>query len=425
MNLRVVGCTHHEANLDVRQRLAFDRAEAATALADWQSLFPNTELVLLCTCNRVELYAAAAKRGDAPDPEKLIEALIGARQLSRKVVASEWLSLIDSAVVEHLFRVAASLESMVIGESQILAQVKQAYRVAQETGVSGPLMHELFQSALHTAKRVSGESSLHKHRVSIPSVAIAELASSVFETFDDKHVLVIGAGKMADETLRYLREAGQARIHVVNRSRERGESLAKKWAGQFHPWKNLWDQLSLADLAISTSGASESIVSAVDFRAHVVPRRHQRPMFILDLALPRDFDPAVGDALGVYLYSLDDLDRACQRNREARAAELPVAERIIAEEAGKFLAQLRHRASVPVITGLRAGLERPKSSELERLFQRLPHLDEQEKREIQQFADRLVNKMLHPPLESLRDASRNGNPHGLLDALRRLFKLED
>jgi glutamyl-tRNA reductase len=283
----------------------------------------------------------------------------------------------------------------------------------------------VFQSALRTAKRVAGETSLHQHRVSIPSVAIVDLASCVFESFDGKHVLVLGAGEMAEETLRYLQTDGKPRVHVVNRSVERGQKLAKCFDGVFHPWEELWDQLVLADLVISTTAASEPIVSAVNFVKHVEPRRHQRPLFLLDLAVPRDFSPEVGNLIGVYLYSLDDLTEACQRNQAARAAEMPAAEKIVAQETERFLSEISHRATAPVISGFRRGMHEPKQAELERLFHKLPQLDENSREEIEQFADRLVNKMLHPPLESLRHASQNGTHHGLLDALKRLFKLEE
>jgi glutamyl-tRNA reductase len=282
----------------------------------------------------------------------------------------------------------------------------------------------LFQSALRTAKRVTGETSLHKHRVSLPSVAIAELAYSVFETFDDKHVLVLGAGEMAEETLRYLRDQGTSHVHVLNRSRERGEELACRWGGEYHPWADLWIELARADLAISATAADEPVVTAHDFEKFVAPHRHQRPLFVLDLAVPRDFEPAVGDALGVYLYSLDDLEAACERNRAARAAALPAAEKIIVQETKRFLADANVRATAPVITSLREEFERPKSAELERLFRRLPELDDAMRQEIEQFADRLVKKMLHPPLESLRDASADGSHHGLIEAIKRLFRLE-
>ncbi|MCH2113413.1 MAG: glutamyl-tRNA reductase [Pirellulales bacterium] len=425
MNLQMIGCSHRDATLGIRQQLAFNAQRAREALAAWQSQFPHIELALISTCNRVELYAAATSEDDAPTADELRGALLDFRQIPRQDIEGQLVALTGWDVVRHLYRVAASLDSMVVGEPQILSQVKQAYQRAQEIGCAGPLLHELFQSALRTAKRVAGETSLHKHRVSLPSVAIADLAACVFETFDDKHVLVIGAGETADETLRYLRDAGQAQIHVVNRSDKRGQELAHKWSGTYHPWEQLWDQLVLADLAISTTSADERIVSANDFGQLVAPGRHQRPLFILDLAVPRDFEPRVGDSLGVYLYSLDDLDRACEQNRKARTAQVPSAERIVDQETGRFLAEINRRATAPVISGLREGFERPKAAELNRLFRRLPDLDATAKREIEQFADRLVNKMLHPPLESLRDAAKNGTPHGLLDAIKRLFHLED
>jgi glutamyl-tRNA reductase len=425
MNLRMVGCTHHEANLDLRQLLAFGPDEIADALRAWQARFPLAELVLVSTCNRVELYAAAPDAESLPAAEELADALLSSRNVSPQQLEGHLTTLTDHDVVRHVYRVASSLESMVIGEPQILAQVKQAYQAAIEAGAAGPLLHEVFQSALRTAKRVASETSLHKHRVSIPSLAIAELASCVFESFDGKQVLVLGAGEMAVETLRYLQKAGQPQIHVVNRHAQRGQQLAEKCRGIFHPWDDLWDQLVLADLVISTTAAGEPIVSAEDFAKRVEPRRHQRPLFILDLAVPRDFSPAVGAALGVFLYSLDDLSQACQRNLAVRAAELPAAENIVAEETDRFVVDALHRATAPVISGLRRGLHEPKQAELERLFRKLPQLDDRARAEIKQFADRLVNKMLHPPLESLRDASQNGTHPGLLEALKRLFKIED
>jgi glutamyl-tRNA reductase len=425
MNLRMVGCTHRDAQLDVRQLLAFGTKEIVAALQSWQMRLPLAQMVLLSTCNRVELYAAAADSESLPTADELVEALLAFRNVSKDQFEGRLTTLADREVVEHIYRVASSLESMVVGEPQILAQVKQAYQQANEAGTTGPLLHEVFQTALRTAKRVSGETSLHQHRVSIPSLAIVDLASCVFESFDGKHVLVLGAGEMAEETLRYLRDQGTPRIHVVNRSAERGQRLAEEWDGDFHPWDELWDQLVLADLVISTTAADEPIVTAATFVEHVEPRRHQRPWFVLDMAVPRDFSPDVGKLLGVYLYSLDDLTEACQRNQAARAEELPAAEKIIDEETTRFVAEASHRATAPVISGLRRGMHEPKRVELERLFHKLPQLDESARGEIERFADRLVNKMLHPPLESLRHASQNGTHHGLLDALKRLFKLEE
>jgi glutamyl-tRNA reductase len=420
MNLLMVGCTHHDTGLEVRQKLAFDSSQTVEALGQWQTRFPEAELVLLSTCNRVELYAVGV-----PNAQELIDAILDYQKVPADQVEGLMITRSDREVVKYLYRVATSLDSMVVGEPQILSQVKQAYQSAQVVGTAGPLLHDLFQSALRTAKRVTGETSLHKHRVSIPSIAVSDLASCVFETFDGKHALVIGAGEMADETLRYLGDAGDAHIHVINRDAQRGRKLAEKWGGQYHGWDELWEQLTAADLTISTTAATEPIVTAANFEKKVAPGRFQRPLFILDLAVPRDFEPQVGNSLGVYLYSLDDLTKACEQNRAARAAELPAVEKIVDRETKRFVVEMHHRATAPVITGLREGFQRPKNAELERLFNKLPNLDDQSRKEIEQFAERLVNKMLHPPLESLRNASKNGTPHSLLEALRSLFKLEN
>ena len=185
------------------------------------------------------------------------------------------------------------------------------------------------------------------------------------------------------------------------------------------------DQLVEADVVVSTTGADRPVVTLLDYQQNVARRRYQRPLFILDLAMPRDFDPAISDELGVFLYGIDDLREACERNRRAREGALPAAEQIIDEEVRLFVAETRHRASVPVIARFRQSLESVQAAELDRLYDRLPELDDRSRKEIHQFADRLVAKMLHPPLESLRDESRNGSPHGLLEALQRLFQLKE
>lgn len=422
MNLRMVGCSHHGAGVDVRQQLAFGDSQSEDALVKWQRQFPDAELALLSTCNRVELYAA----GDAPPIEsELVDALLGYHGTTADRARRHITTLVDREAIVHLFRVAASLDSMVVGEPQILAQVKQAYQRAADVGSAGPRLHELFRGAVQAARRVHNETRLHNHRVSIPSVAIADFASRIFERLDDKRVLIVGAGKMADETLRYLREAGARQIYVVNRDPERGRRLANRWTGTFVAWPHLWPELAAADLVVSTTAAPEPVVTAADFSQFVAPRRQQRPLFILDLAAPRDFETSVGDELGVYLYSLDDLAVACERNRQARAHELPAAESIVQAEVESYLSDVRRRVAAPVISRLRQGMDEIKDAELARLFGKLDSLSAEDQAQIAQFADRLVGKLLHPPLESLRDASEEGPPHGLIEALKRLFRLED
>jgi glutamyl-tRNA reductase len=421
----MVGCNHRQSSLAVRERLAFSPAQTLDALAAWRVTHPDSEAVLLSTCNRVELYAAADDPAAPLDTPLLVEHLANFHNVPIEELRGELVMLDNEAVVGHLFRVAASLDSMVVGEAQILSQVKQAYELACEIGSTGPVMHGFFQAALRVARRVASETPLHRHRVSVPSVAIADFAASIFERFDDKQVLVVGAGEMAQETLNYLADAGAKHITVLNRDFARAQALAAQWHGQSARWDELFQQLVLADLVVSTTGADRPVVAHEAYRRHVAPGRQQRPLFILDLAMPRDFEPAIRDELGVYLYGIDDLAEACERNRAARAAALPLAERIIEAETRDFIVESRHRATGPVIARFRAELEATQDAELSRLYERLPGLDERSRSEIKRFADRLVGKMLHPPLESLRDASRNGSPHGLLEALQRLFQLKD
>ncbi|MEX2140097.1 MAG: glutamyl-tRNA reductase [Pirellulales bacterium] len=424
MKLQMVGCSHHNAPLEIRERLAFNTEQAAAALARWRAEFPRTEAVLLSTCNRVEVYTATESDKEGPTHHEVAEFLAECHGLELVSVFDDLFEQSGEGMVRHLFTVAASLDSMVVGEPQILAQVKQAYQLAQQHQSAGPLTHEMFQAALRVAKRVAHETAINERRVSIPSVAVGDFARVIFERFDDKRVLVIGAGEMAEETLRYLHDAGARHITVINRSHERALSIAGQYGGRAAAWEDLDRLLVAADLVVSTTGAPEPIVTLPRYR-RIEADRFQRPIFILDLAVPRDFDPAIADCLGVYLYSVDDLATACERNRHERERELPKALRIVEEETQRFLAELHHRATGPIIQRLRQGWQSLRDQELRRLFNRLPELDEPSRAEIEQSFDRYVNKLLHPPLESLRDESRHGAPHGLLEALKRLFHLKD
>jgi glutamyl-tRNA reductase len=274
------------------------------------------------------------------------------------------------------------------------------------------------------AKRVATETAINERRVSIPSVAVSDFAKNIFERFDDKRIVVIGAGEMAEETLRYVIDEGGQHITVLNRSIERARLVADKFKGRALTWERLPEALVEADLIISTTGAEEPIVSLERFR-QIAPQRFQRDLFILDLAVPRDFDPRISDQLNVYLYSLDDLGEACERNRQQRDQEMPRAMAIVAEETDRFMVGLHHRATGPVIKRVREGWQGWRDEEVQRLFNRLPMLDDRARDEIRQSFDRLMNKLLHPPLEALRDESRDGVPHGLIDAFKRLFNLKD
>ncbi len=424
MKLQMIGCSHHHSSLAVRERLAFTPEESALALGQLRERYPLVETVLLSTCNRTEIYTAAGEGSVAPSHEEIAQFVADFHQLPIYEIFDDLLARTGEDAVRHLFTVAASLDSMVVGEPQILAQVKQAYEMAKQRDSAGPLTHGIFQSAARVAKRVATETKINQRRVSISSVAIGDFARDIFETFDDKKTLVIGAGEMGEETLRYLQSEGAHDVTVVNRNLQRAEQLAARWQGRAEPWDHLQQLLVDADLVISTTGASEPIVS-LDLFHHVEQSRYQRPLFVLDLAVPRDFDPAIGDCLGVYLYSIDDLQAACERNRRERDKELPAAIHIVEQETARFMTDWSQRSMAPIIKRLRDGWHQPKDDELRRLFNKLPELDDRAREEIGQSFDRLINKLLHPPIESLRSEAEKGPPHGLLDALKRLFQLKD
>ena len=424
MTLALVGGTHRTVPLALRERLAFTAEQAAEALARFRDRFPGREGVLLSTCNRVEFYAAGEYGAAPPPPEQLVSFLAECRGIDATSLGPVLSREHDEAVARHLFGVAAGLDSMVLGEPQILGQVKQAWAIAQDSRTSGPLTAGMFQAALRTAKRVATETALGRERVSIPSVAVADFARGVFERFDDKRVLLVGAGKMAAETLRYLREAGARDVVIVNRPAARASDLAARLDATPAPFSDLEHQLASADLVVSTTGATDHVVP-LDLFVRAEDRREGRPLVVLDLAVPRDFDPRIGERPGVWLYCVDDLAAACEANRRSRQREVPQAVAIVDEETRRFMGDMHHRTTAPVIEQLRAGWIETGDAELDRLFRRLPHLAEVDRTEIRQAFERYAAKMLHPPLTSLRNESHSGPPHGLLDALKRLFDLKE
>ncbi|MGE5194604.1 MAG: glutamyl-tRNA reductase, partial [Deltaproteobacteria bacterium] len=265
---------------------------------------------------------------------------------------------------------------------------------------------------------------LAEGRVSIASVAVGDFGKSVFDRFDDKTVLVIGAGEMAAETLRYLKDEGARKVLVINRTREKAEEAAAALGGVVRPFEQLDECLAEADVIVSTTGASPPLVDRERFR-RIRAKSDGKPVVILDLGVPRDFEPAVSDLDdNVFLYCIDDLQTVCERNRASRSREVERALAIVDQETDKFMAELRHRATGPIIQRLRDHHHGVVGEELARLFARLPHL-EKDRAEIERSFEQVVNKLLHPPLEVLRDEAREGTPHGLMNALMRLFRLHD
>jgi len=422
MNVRVAFCNHHSAGLDLRERIAFSTPDALhDAYQQLRKGFPDTETVVLSTCNRVELYAAQQDSDRLLSHQDLVQFFSEFHQLPVADFAGELLEQTGPDAVRHLFDVVSSIDSMVLGEPQIVSQVKEAYRLAQENNASGPLTNSLFQRAIGVSGRVRTETRLVEGRVSIASVAVSDFAKGIFDHFHDKTVLVIGAGEMAEETLRYLADEGVCAILVVNRNLERAQALAERWRGEAADFSKLDAWMARADVIISTTGAERPIVDVDRFR-RIRDQSDDRPLFILDLGAPRDFDPAISDLdSSVFLYDIDHLEVTCAQNRQSRQTEVRRARDIIDEETQRFMQELYHRASGPVVKQLREEWHNISRQEIDRLFAKASHLNSADRQAIERTVERIVNKLLHPPLESLKVAAREGPPLGLMDALKRLF----
>jgi glutamyl-tRNA reductase len=424
MIVQVVSCNHQHAGLEVRERLAFSSQERLREAYDsLRARFPSTDFVVLSTCNRVELYSAHEEIEPAPTAIEIARFFSEFHHVPLDDFVDVLFERTGPEAVRHLFEVVCSLDSMVLGEPQIVSQVKEAYAVAVEQESCGPLTNVLFQRALAVSARVRSETKLVEGKVSIASVAVGEFGRSIFESFAGRTVLVLGAGEMAGETLRYLVDEGASDVVVVNRSLENARRLAAEWGGRARPIEELDAALGEADVIVSTTGAPVPIVTAERFR-RVRSGHGDRPVFVLDLGAPRDFEPAAAEVDdNVFLYDIDDLEATCDRNRRARAKEIEHARKIVREEADRFLHDVYHRATGPVVKRLRDEWHEIKDRELQLLFERLENVDAAERAAIERAVDRIVNKLLHPPLQALRDESRDGTPHGLLHAMKRLFHL--
>ncbi|MDO5553775.1 MAG: glutamyl-tRNA reductase [Planctomycetia bacterium] len=427
MRFRMLGLSHQTAPVEVRELFSFPMSMVQDVLADWSDVFPDAELVLVCTCNRTEIYVACGD-GDLPSDEELFDFL----QRERKVSLPQgnlayykekyFRTLDDLAAITHLYAVVSSLDSMVVGEPQISSQIKSAYQRAVAEGTTGAVTNCAFQSAFRVAKRVFTETELFRHRVSIPSIAIADFALRIFERLGDKRTTILGAGEMAQESVRYLKECGGREIQVSNRSLEKAQSLADEFGGGVLPWSRRGESLLWADIIIAATGSDEYILTKEDYR-RIAAQRRSRPLFILDLAVPRNIDPGLKNISNLFLYTIDDLQAACGNNRKLRDQEIPKAWRIVEQEAASFTREMSRRDSGRIISELRHGWNEIKEQELQRLFHKCPDLDAKTQSEVQYAFDRLVNKILHQPLATIKEETEEERLPRLVDAIRRIFHL--
>jgi glutamyl-tRNA reductase len=403
--LRLVGVSHHSAPVELRERVAFDRSRAAQVARELAEA--AGEAVCLSTCNRTELYVAA-------------EDGVGAEARAAEVLEPAGAALYrlhDEAAALHLFRVAAGLDSMVPGEGEILGQV----RVAFEAGATGPFLDHLFRQALHAGRKARTQTAIGESPASVSSAAAA-LAEQVFGELSGRTIVVVGAGKISEQAARNLLSRG-ARIAVVaNRSEARGEELARRLGAEPLPLERLAGELERADVVVSSTSAPGFVLRR-DEVAGVLRRRRGRPLLFVDLAVPRDVDPAIGALEGCYLYDIDDLEAVVAETLAGRRREAERAEAIVAEEAERFRAWQASLDVVPAIASLRARAEEIRTAELRKAESRLERLNEAERSVVEAVTTQIVNKLLHLPTVRMKQAAAAADGVLYADAVRHLFGL--
>jgi glutamyl-tRNA reductase len=429
MILLAVGCSHWNAPVAVRERLAFNDDQLGRALDDLNGRL-GWEAVILSTCNRVELYLGQPLDGSAACPATLSDGEAAAflaefHGLPLGQIRPHLYARRQAEAVRHLFRVAGSLDSLILGEGQIAGQVKRAYERARERASVGPLLHTLFRHARQVARRVRTETGIAQGHVSVSSAAV-DYVRQVFDHFGDKTVLVIGAGKMGALTLRHLRQLQPGRILVTNRSPERARAVAHGCGGEPVPWEQLDDVLAQADIVLSTTGAPEPIVTRRRYDA-IRTRRGGGPVVILDIAVPRDFDPRIHDGDRTCLFNIDDLTRLRDATLSDRLKHKAPAEAIVEQEVQRFLKDWTRRRNGPVIDRLTKDFEAKRQEVVRHLLARLNgRLTDADRASIDKAFRLLQNQFLHGPISALTEETHAGPAgHTLLDALRKLFRLQE
>ena len=418
--VRLLGLNHTTAPLELRERLAIAPGRHVEAVRELRSTVHGSEVVILSTCNRVELYLANSE----PPGDVLPRFLERFQNVPRREFAGSLYERAGRDAVEHLFNVASSLDSMVLGETQILGQVRDAYHVARQAGATGPLLNPLFQRAVAVGKQVQHETGLGEGRLSIASVAV-DYARGIFDHFDDKVVLCIGAGKMAKLVLRHFAALKPRKLIVCNRDPLRASRLASEVGGVGESLETLDEQLVAADVIVTSTGAVEPIVTTQRFE-QLLRRRRYRPAFIIDLALPRDVEAGVGTLENVYLYNLDDLQRNVAATRHDRGAAVDTARSIVRRHVDEFAAALRQRQLGPSINALYSRYHAMASDELNRALASSPDVDAATRARLEEMARRIVNKVLHDPVEALKrgEAAHDAVSDRYLHALEKLFRLD-
>ena len=420
MRFSITGVNHRSAPVEVRERLAFDEPSIAAALLDLKSRPGFCEGMILSTCNRVEVALTCE---DATALLAVDEFLADTRHVARDWVTPYLYRYEDGDAIRHLFRVASSLDSMVVGEPQILGQLKSAYALAKEHGAVSGFLDTLLTRAFNVAKRVRSETEIGANAVSV-SYAAVELARDIFGTLDDKKVMIVGAGKMSELAARHLRRSGATHIFVTNRTPERAVEMAQVFDGKIIEYTKLMAFLPEVDIVITSSGAPHYILTRDEMKK-VIDARRNRPMFLIDIAVPRNIEPSVNKLDNVFLYDIDDLQKVVDTNLVGRMESAEEAEAIIREEVERMMARLKTREVVPTIVSLQEQLEKLRIGELTRMRNKFGALTPEQEEALIALTKGIINKIAHGPISELRRQANEPDGHQIVLAIRKVFRLRD
>ena len=420
MSLVVLGLNHKTAPVAVRECLAFSEEQIKQSLLHLREFEEIEECVILSTCNRTEMYAVVE------EPEDAFSLLVdfwrqrGAGQLD---VDQNLFYHIDEDCIRHLFRVAASLDSLVIGEGQILSQVKKAYSLARDIGTTSTVLNTLFNRAIASGKRVRTDTRIAYTAVSV-SYAAVELAKKLLGDLAKAKVLLLGAGQMSELTARHLVDNGVNTVFVSNRNLDRARQLADRFRGFAVPFEHFMESAEQADIVITSTGAPHYLIRSWDV-AHLMPKRQGRPIIFIDIAVPRDVEPEVAALAGVNLYNIDDLEAVAESNMRGREKEAKDAERIIEADLADLIAKFRYLSFRPTLARLRDKVEAVRQREMKRALAKLPEATPEERKVLENLSKMLVRKLIRDPIIRINEAAGTDKEAYFLDAARKLFKLDD
>lgn len=421
MHLIVVGLSHKTAPVEIREKLAVPESRMGEALGRLCSYQGVKEGILLSTCNRVEVYAVVneVEAGYGRIQEFLADTHLS---LSSEQLTPHLYWHTGDRAIAHLFRVAASLDSMIIGESQILGQLKDAFEVALAHKTTGVIMNKVVKKAISVAKRVRTETKIAEMAVSV-SYAAVELAKKIFSNLDEKTVLLVGAGEMAKLAARHLIAQGVRQVRITTRTPQHAIDLADRFGGTPVPFDQFKDEMAAADIVLVSTGAAHYLIGAEDVQ-RAVDKRGNRPMFLIDISVPRNIDPAVRHVDNAFLFDIDDLKQRVEQNRAERLQEAEKAERMVVEEVLATVEWMKSLEVTPTIVALRNRVDEIKQAEVEKVLGRLAHLSQQDRELVEGMASSIVNKLIHRTMVTLKTEVNSSNGPAFVEAARRFFHLD-